>query len=740
MSSQSIKDQPVATQAPTREPLADITQSRKTNGGQGKSDPDNATSTAVRDAAIPAEAPEMPSREPESHVATRNVAQATRPLMPQFEPPSSAPSAGTLRDAFAEPPMLFVEPASDTGFEPDSFPTTTYPGNSSRVSSFPGDMLGGPLDSTVGVFPPPGLTVPDLHTPSDAKIRALQLEMHLSELAARQASAMVEAERASVMQRQRDALLSMPASAPPTLLDASSLRAMTNIYVNNLPESTTDDVLYRLGSMCGTVVSHKAMLDLDTGRCKGYGFVMYATPEEAQRAIIFFTSNGLQSSYAKESFSAKLRRMADKSSTNVYLSNLPVKLNAQQLEQLFSPHPVVSLRILTDANGESRGVGFVRLRDREVAQECIERLHGRILPGTTQPLQVRFADSEAQKQLKQSVSPKRTIESLFKELNMHGMTHPPLSGPTFTAPTFTAPLPAPQCGGGSIGGIGARQRLSLSPQLMPTSPSQLTASPDLSTSSSFGSLLSTPSTGSLSSGAFTPFSGSPTIGSGPMDCFGASHHLGGLQQMPASPMKPQASPDLGCFSPSAMISQPATPMVSYGAVNGAGLGFYDPTTPLTSSFRGYGEGVTGHGFGKDTSLTGSMVRELDAAQRGMAGWGVGALPPPSQPLSASGMQYGGQQSTTAPAPSRSSAIPIRRPDDGGPDQVALSPTASSNAAPSASQANAADSRKSRSGVKVALPPTSSDSAIKEGKIKRTSVGTVETEAKRRGRRSAPSVA
>lgn len=47
---------------------------------------------------------------------------------------------------------------------------------------------------------------------------------------------------------------------------------------------------------------------------------MYSTPEEAQRAIIWFSSNGFQTSYAKESFSAKLRRMADKASTNVYLS------------------------------------------------------------------------------------------------------------------------------------------------------------------------------------------------------------------------------------------------------------------------------------------------------------------------------------------------------------------------------------------------------------------------------------
>lgn len=114
----------------------------------------------------------------------------------------------------------------------------------------------------------------------------------------------------------------------------------------------------------------------------------------------------------QESFTARLRRMADTSSTNVYLSNLPVKFTVQQLEQLFAPYPIASLKILYDVHGESRGVGFVRLYDRATAKECIDRLHGRMLPGKTLPLQVRFADSEAQKQLKHSVSQKHTLESL----------------------------------------------------------------------------------------------------------------------------------------------------------------------------------------------------------------------------------------------------------------------------------------------------------------------------------------
>lgn len=152
---------------------------------------------------------------------------------------------------------------------------------------------------------------------------------------------------------------------------------------------------------------------------------MYEHALDAETALQQLPLHGLTTSWAKESFSTKLRKLSDNTSTNVYVSNLPMEMTPHQLEQLFTPHVVVSLRILLDDHGDSRGVGFVRLRDRDTAQECIDKLHGKvrrksgnrsrvhvvlngffaqILSGQTTPLQARFADSEAQKRLKQSIS------------------------------------------------------------------------------------------------------------------------------------------------------------------------------------------------------------------------------------------------------------------------------------------------------------------------------------------------
>lgn len=47
--------------------------------------------------------------------------------------------------------------------------------------------------------------------------------------------------------------------------------------------------------------------------------------------------------------------------TNLYISNLPLSMDEQELESMLKPFSqVISTRILRDANGASRGVGFAR--------------------------------------------------------------------------------------------------------------------------------------------------------------------------------------------------------------------------------------------------------------------------------------------------------------------------------------------------------------------------------------------
>lgn len=57
------------------------------------------------------------------------------------------------------------------------------------------------------------------------------------------------------------------------------------LYVGNLPYSATDGELSQTFSQIGTVAGARVIMDRETGRSKGFGFVEMATDEEAALAI-----------------------------------------------------------------------------------------------------------------------------------------------------------------------------------------------------------------------------------------------------------------------------------------------------------------------------------------------------------------------------------------------------------------------------------------------------------------------
>ncbi len=57
------------------------------------------------------------------------------------------------------------------------------------------------------------------------------------------------------------------------------------LYVGNLSYETTDSALQEMFAPHGTVQSAQVIMDRDTGRSKGFGFVEMSSDQEAQNAI-----------------------------------------------------------------------------------------------------------------------------------------------------------------------------------------------------------------------------------------------------------------------------------------------------------------------------------------------------------------------------------------------------------------------------------------------------------------------
>ncbi|RWS15421.1 ELAV-like protein 2 [Dinothrombium tinctorium] len=66
----------------------------------------------------------------------------------------------------------------------------------------------------------------------------------------------------------------------------------TNLIVNYLPQTMTQEEIRSLFSSIGEVESCKLIRDKVTGQSLGYGFVNYVRPEDAEKAIN--TLNGLR--------------------------------------------------------------------------------------------------------------------------------------------------------------------------------------------------------------------------------------------------------------------------------------------------------------------------------------------------------------------------------------------------------------------------------------------------------------
>ncbi len=59
----------------------------------------------------------------------------------------------------------------------------------------------------------------------------------------------------------------------------------TKLFVGSLAYSVTDDELQDFFASAGTVVSAKVIMDRETNRSKGFGFVEMSNDDEAQAAI-----------------------------------------------------------------------------------------------------------------------------------------------------------------------------------------------------------------------------------------------------------------------------------------------------------------------------------------------------------------------------------------------------------------------------------------------------------------------
>ncbi|XP_056330780.1 polyadenylate-binding protein 1A [Danio aesculapii] len=159
-----------------------------------------------------------------------------------------------------------------------------------------------------------------------------------------------------------------------------------NIFIKNLDKSIDNKALYDTFSAFGNILSCKVVCD-ENGS-KGYGFVHFETHEAAERAIE--KMNGMLLNDRKVfvgRFKSRKEREAEmgaraKEFTNVYIKNFGEDMDDEKLKEIFCKYgPALSIRVMTDDSGKSKGFGFVSFERHEDAQRAVDEMNGKEMNG-----------------------------------------------------------------------------------------------------------------------------------------------------------------------------------------------------------------------------------------------------------------------------------------------------------------------------------------------------------------------
>lgn len=187
-----------------------------------------------------------------------------------------------------------------------------------------------------------------------------------------------------------------------------------NVFIKNLDKSIDNKALYDTFSAFGNILSCKVVCD-ENGS-KGYAFVHFETQEAADKAIE--KMNGMLLNDRKVfvgRFKSRKEREAElgakaKEFTNVYIKNFGEEVDDESLKDLFSQFgKTLSVKVMRDPSGKSKGFGFVSYEKHEDANKAVEEMNGKEIGG-----KVIFV-GRAQKKVERQAELKRKFEQLKQE-------------------------------------------------------------------------------------------------------------------------------------------------------------------------------------------------------------------------------------------------------------------------------------------------------------------------------------
>ncbi|XP_052013625.1 polyadenylate-binding protein 4-like [Apodemus sylvaticus] len=185
-----------------------------------------------------------------------------------------------------------------------------------------------------------------------------------------------------------------------------------NVFIKNLDKSIDNQALYDTFSAFGNIMSCKVVCD-EKGS-KGYAFVHFETQEAADKAIEMLNGKILNDRKVFVGrFKSQQEREAElgaKKFTNVYIKNFGEEVDDGALKELFGQFgKTLSVKVMRDSSGKSKGFGFVSYQKHEDASKAVEEMNGKEMGGKA------IFVGRAQKKVERQAKLKRKFEQQKRE-------------------------------------------------------------------------------------------------------------------------------------------------------------------------------------------------------------------------------------------------------------------------------------------------------------------------------------
>ncbi|CAB3408319.1 unnamed protein product [Caenorhabditis bovis] len=223
-------------------------------------------------------------------------------------------------------------------------------------------------------------------------------------------------------------------------------KKFTNVYVKNFGDHLNEKSLEELFSQFGKITSC-AVMTVD-GKSKGFGFVAFAEPEDAEKAVNAMNEKVLegtdckifvcraqkkserQAELKKKHEMMKAERMQKYHGVNLYVKNLDESVDDEGLKSHFESFgTITSAKVMTDENGRSKGFGFVCFEKPEEATKAVTEMNSKMV--CSKPLYVALAQRKEDRRAQLASQYMQRLANMRMHNNVPGpnMYNPTTAGP-----------------------------------------------------------------------------------------------------------------------------------------------------------------------------------------------------------------------------------------------------------------------------------------------------------------------